>query len=480
MAIDPYIALQGRPIQVDQPVDVATKVLGLREMQMRAEQMSRGMADQQALNAAYRAAYTPDQAAAASATPQSAQTPIVPSSAPMPAVGPGAPVPKTPWQGVNFGGPQTSPSALGVNLGGAPMPSGQPAAPTAAESQPPKLVALNKDAITRTLAAQGRGHLIPGVLTTLTDLEEKQAKLGESKAKVAEHEANYVGGIGRAVKAAGYDPQFAIAMLGDAVQRGYTSAIPLIQAIQKDPSIVQRLADSAILRSKEASQEQSAAETSAARKTTADAAAAREKQWNEFEQQRLALEKRRVDLQATRDKAMGRSEDAQMRKQDFEEYKGFRADWDKSETSRVSKSLELNPNADAGFKLPPTFDQWRAEVHDRGPLPKTAQPLLEGGRNARTPTPTQDALDYQRLLDQRGSGSATPAPAPGPVATAPAQSTAPNPAAPVQRAAVPPKAGTPAAKALRQQIQPGATVTLRDGRKVKVKAVNPDGTIIPE
>lgn len=132
---------------------------------------------------------------------------------------------------------------------------------------------LDKSKVIQGLATRGAGKLIPGVTKAMTEYEKSAADLVKTRNEISAQEVDHLGMAGRAIKQAGYDPDVAKSILANEVgQLGHRNALPFLQAIQADPSVVQKLADQMIARSPKAQELETAASTAASRKSAADLA----------------------------------------------------------------------------------------------------------------------------------------------------------------------------------------------------------------
>jgi hypothetical protein len=103
--------------------------------------------------------------------------------------------------------------------------------------------AFDTEAMTRALALSGHGAAIPGVLEAQTKWQQTATTLAETKNKLKQQMVDFQGDTGRALQAAQYDPNQAIALLTQSVRHGIVdegTAQPMIQQIQaaqqQDPS----------------------------------------------------------------------------------------------------------------------------------------------------------------------------------------------------------------------------------------------------
>lgn len=134
---------------------------------------------------------------------------------------------------------------------------------------------FDRDVLQRKLAERGQGSHIPGVLKSFTDADEAAAKLQETKGKVADLEADYMGHGFYGVSQAPPDQQPALlhTFLSHAAATGYQSAAQLDQAVQSDPSKIPVILQQGIAKSPGVQKLLAEKTTADARKTTADTGA---------------------------------------------------------------------------------------------------------------------------------------------------------------------------------------------------------------
>jgi hypothetical protein len=131
---------------------------------------------------------------------------------------------------------------------------------------------LDKEAVTKDLAARGYGSQIPTVLEHFNTMEKAAGEVKKQKADLAESEQNYVGSLGAAARAANYDPTVLAMGLQHGVALGYQTAGQALQMLQQDPSKAQAIADHLIASSPKQTQlqnEAAMAATGAKQATTA-------------------------------------------------------------------------------------------------------------------------------------------------------------------------------------------------------------------
>jgi hypothetical protein len=152
--------------------------------------------------------------------------------------------------------------------------------------------------LTQALAASGHGGAIPAVLKQVNDYKQSSANLSEAQGKVAALEADAAGALGASVRQANYDPHLFMTLMQHAVQAKHVdpqAVGPLVNqvagALQNDPTgasaqqAVKQITDQLIASSPKQRELDTNAATAAARKQTADTAAAKETREG-FQQQR--------------------------------------------------------------------------------------------------------------------------------------------------------------------------------------------------
>jgi hypothetical protein len=112
---------------------------------------------------------------------------------------------------------------------------------------------FDTDALTKSLSNAGYGSQVPGILKNVTDFQQSQANLAETRQKMAGQQQDMqikqqdmMGSVGAAIKAANYDPGFADTFLQhyEINNPGQKAQIEQFRGeLQQNPGLVKRLAD---------------------------------------------------------------------------------------------------------------------------------------------------------------------------------------------------------------------------------------------